>query len=113
METPMPSTPAAQLQSSDALLKPGAVTLIVRDLEGVGRYYEEVIGLHRMGTEHDTVQLGNGRAVLLTLRQRDVDPEPSGSAGLFHTAFLMPTRADLGRWLRRSLRSGVRLDGAS
>jgi catechol 2,3-dioxygenase len=109
----MPSTPAAQLQPTDALLWPGAVTLIVRDLEGVGRYYEEVIGLHRMGTEHGTVQLGNGRAALLTLRRRDVDPEPPGSAGLFHTAFLMPTRADLGRWLRRALRSGVRLDGAS
>src|SRR5690606_6045336 len=100
MEIPMPSAPAAQLQSSDALLKLGAVTLIVRDLEGVGRYYEEVIGLHRMGTEHDTVRLGDGHAVLLTLLQRNVAPKPPGSAGLFHTAFLLPTRADLGRWLR-------------
>lgn len=109
----MSSAPAAQLQSSDALLRPGAVTLIVRDLDGVARYYEEVIGLHGMGQERDSVHLGDGRAVLLTLRQRDVDPEPAGSAGLFHTAFLMPTRADLGRWLRRALKSGVRLDGAS
>lgn len=109
----MSSNPAAQLQPSDALLRPGAVTLIVRDLDGVARYYEETIGLHRVGAEHDTVHLGDGRAVLLILRQRDVDPEPSGSAGLFHTAFLMPTRADLGRWLRWALRSGVRLDGAS
>ncbi len=109
----MSSALAVQLQSADALLRPGAVTLIVRDLDGVARYYEEAIGLHRMATERDTVCLGDGRAVLLILRQRNVDPEPAGFAGLFHTAFLMPSRADLGRWLRRALRSGVRLDGAS
>ena len=109
----MSSALAAQLESFDAPLRPGAVTLIVRDLDRVGRYYEEVIGLHRMETEQESMQLGDGHAVLLILRQRDVDPEPAGSAGLFHTAFLLPTRADLGRWLHRALRSGVRLDGAS
>ena len=37
----MSSALAVQLQSPDALLRPGAVTLIVRDLDGVTRYYED------------------------------------------------------------------------
>ncbi len=109
----MSSNLAAQFPAPAALLTPGAVTLIVRDLDAVARFYEATIGLHRMGTERDTAYLGDGRAVLLVLRQRDVDVEPSGFAGLFHTAFLLPTRTDLARWLRRAVKSGVRLDGAS
>ncbi len=109
----MLATRAAQLQAPAALLAPGAVTLIVRDLDAVARFYEETIGLHRMGTDRDTAYLGNGSAVLLVLRQRDVDVEPSGFAGLFHIAFLLPARSDLAGWLRRAVKSGVRLDGAS
>ncbi len=104
---------ATQSHAEAAPLTPGAVTLIVRDLDAVARYYEETIGLHRMASEHDTVRLGDGRAVLLVLRQRDVNPEPVGFAGLFHTAFLLPARSDLGRWLRHAVKSGVRFDGAS
>lgn len=109
----MSSNLAIQLDAPSALLAPGAVTLNVRDLETVGRFYEEAIGLHRMGGERDTAYFGDGRSVLLVLRQRDVDHEPIGFAGLFHTAFLLPTRADLAGWLRRAVKSGVRLDGAS
>lgn len=109
----MPATVAPQLHAPAALLTPGAVTLVVRDLDTVARYYEETIGVHRMGTERDAAYFGDGRTVLLVLRQSDVDLEPSGFAGLFHIAFLLPTRPDLARWLRRAVKSGVRLDGAS
>src|SRR5690606_21841406 len=101
---------ATQLHAPAAQLAPGVVTLVVRDLDTVARCYEEVIGLHRMETERDTVHLGDGSSMLLVLRQRDVDLEPSGFAGLFHTAFLLPTRSDLAHWLRRAVKSGVRLD---
>ena len=102
-----------QHQSPAALLAPGVVTLVVRDLETVARFYERTIGLQRMATERDAAYLGDGHTVLIVLRQREVDLEPSGFAGLFHTAFLLPSRADLGQWLRRAVTSGVRLDGAS
>jgi len=108
------SASAATTVAASAPVHPGVPTLIVRDLAAVARYYEEAIGLHRIDAERDTVRLGAGGKVLLVLRQRaDVDLEPVGFAGLFHTAFLMPTRADLGAWLRRAINAKVEFDGAS
>jgi catechol 2,3-dioxygenase len=109
----MPTNLTAPLQAPAAPLRAGSVTLVVRDLDRVARYYEETIGLHRMATVGDTAHFGDGRTVLLVLRQRNVDPEPLGFAGLFHTAFLMPTRSDLAHWLRRAIKLGVQFDGAS
>ena len=40
-------------------------------------------------------------------------PDDSRTAGLYHTAFLMPTRADLGRWLLHAAQKRVPLTGAS
>jgi catechol 2,3-dioxygenase len=40
-------------------------------------------------------------------------PPPSGTTGLFHTAILYPTRADLADALRRLQAAGIQLDGAS
>lgn len=100
-------------QTETVAVRPGSVTLIVRELDPVARFYEETVGLHRMGTERDAVHLGDGRTVLLVLQQRDVEPEPLGYAGLFHIAFLLPTRKDLGSWLRRAIASRVPLEGAS
>jgi catechol 2,3-dioxygenase len=40
-------------------------------------------------------------------------PPPHGTTGLYHLAILYPTRADLGRALRRLVEHGVGLDGAS
>lgn len=95
-------------------LHPGLPTLHVRDLDTVARYYEDTIGLHRIDAEKDSVRLGAGDRTLLHLIKRPgVDLEPSGFAGLFHTAFLLPSRADLGRWLRRAINAQVMFDGAS
>ncbi|HPS81591.1 MAG TPA: MarR family transcriptional regulator, partial [Candidatus Limiplasma sp.] len=38
---------------------------------------------------------------------------PAGRAGLFHTAFLMPDRKSLARWLIHAAESGLPLQGAS
>jgi catechol 2,3-dioxygenase len=40
-------------------------------------------------------------------------PPPPGSTGLFHTAILYPTRADLADALRRLVENRIQLDGAS
>ena len=34
-------------------------------------------------------------------------------AGLFHTAFLLPSRQDLARWVRRAIEHRMAIDGAS
>ncbi len=111
--TAMTAALAATSQTILAPIRPGIPTLVVRDLETVARYYEETIGLHRIDAERDSVRLGAGGQVLLVLRKRDVELEPRGFAGLFHTAFLMPTRGDLGRWLHRAIKADVMFDGAS
>jgi catechol 2,3-dioxygenase len=40
-------------------------------------------------------------------------PPPPGSTGLYHTAILYPTRAELADALRRVQAAGIELDGAS
>ncbi|MDX2205268.1 MAG: VOC family protein [Hyphomicrobiaceae bacterium] len=97
-----------------APLVPGAPTLVVRDLARVGAYYENGIGLERIDGDSETRHLGAGRRTLLVLRQRkSAEQEPPGLAGLYHTAFLLPGRAELGAWLRRAIRMRLPLDGVS
>ena len=54
-----------------------------------------------------------GDAFLDLLHRPDVKPDDPASAGLFHTAFLLPSRADLGRWLAHIRTLGQKLDGAT
>lgn len=100
--------------ASETPVSIGKVTLTVRDLDGVGDFYQRVIGLQRHAGAADQLLLGNGRDILLELRQ-DMAARQSTrrEAGLFHTAFLLPSRADLGSWLHHFAGLGLRLDGAA
>jgi catechol 2,3-dioxygenase len=92
----------------------GRVTLTVHDLDGVSDFYEDVIGLHRLGGDAEAAQLGVGDTVLIELRRDAAARRHSRrDAGLFHTAFLLPARSDLGRWLAYAGDKGVQLQGAS
>ena len=97
-----------------SFLEISAVDLAVRDLDRVARFYQDAIGLAVIDASPDRVRLGVAGAPFLTLLSRPgfrpVDP---ASAGLFHTAFLLPTRADLGRWLRHAAATGIPLSGAA
>lgn len=108
------STTPALADTADAPLRPGAPLLLVRDLETVARYYVEVIGLHLLHQDKDEAYLGAGERPLLVLRRRpNIELEPLGSAGLFHTAFLMPDRPSLGRWLMRAIEDRREFVGAA
>lgn len=97
---------------SDTLI--AGVTLRVADAPRVARFYREVIGLEELSRDGTETVLGAGGRRLLTLVADPAAPEPPpGSAGLFHTAFLLPSRRDLGLWLRAAAERGVTLDGAS
>jgi catechol 2,3-dioxygenase len=107
----MAQSPQAAVQ---APLVPGAPTLVVRDLARVGAYYQQGIGLERIDADSEAMRLGADGRTLLVLRQRkDAEQEPQGLAGLYHTAFLLPSRADLGVWLRRAIGMRLPLDGVS
>lgn len=92
----------------------GRVALVVRDLDRVSNFYQSVLGLRLLEQGSDRVRLGNSASELLELRH-DPGARLRGreEAGLFHTAFLLPTRADLGAWLSHALAEGVRLTGAA
>jgi len=92
----------------------GQVSLRVRDVERMTDYYRRLLALRVVDRNGDTVRLGAGGVPLLSLVG---DPKASrplpGSAGLYHTAFLMPTRADLAHWIVHVIRNGIEVSGAS
>ncbi|MDN5568585.1 MAG: VOC family protein [Paracoccus sp. (in: a-proteobacteria)] len=90
------------------------VILTVRDMPGMAAFYENAIGLRPMGGDGSSRRLGVGNNVLITLLSDPAaKPQDPAQAGLYHTAFLLPSRADLARWLRHAADMGLRLGGAS
>ncbi|WP_043802174.1 VOC family protein [Deinococcus gobiensis] len=88
----------------------GAVTLLARDLPRLSAFYVALLGLTPVQEDHgDTVLEAHGTP-LLRLRAAPGLPAPTvARPGLYHTAFLLPTRADLGRWLAHAARLGLRI----
>lgn len=101
------------MATSDAPVSVSRVVLTVRDLDRVGDFYQRGIGLDRIAGDGETLLLGQGDLPLVQLRRDAAARSYPTEAGLFHTAFLLPERADLGRWLRHAADLGLRLDGAS
>lgn len=103
-----------RLESHDAPIHAERVSLRVRDLDRVGRFYRGVIGLQVVADEGGTLHLGNDGVTLLTLLSApDAPSAPAGTPGLFHTAFLLPRRRDLARWLHRAAANGWAIEGMS
>ena len=92
----------------------GAVGLKVRDIEGVTGFYRDVLGLDVLDRANERTALGAGGVPFVHLEHRaDARPDDQREAGLYHTAFLMPTRGDLARWILHVARHKVALTGAS
>jgi catechol 2,3-dioxygenase len=92
----------------------GSVSLVVRDLDRVASFYQDVVGLELIESTPEAARLGAGGMAFLELLHRpDALPRDPAAAGLYHTAFLLPARADLGRWLAYAASIGLRLDGAA
>lgn len=90
----------------------GGVALIVRDLDGMARFYRDVVGLTELSRQAGAVRLGVDGVAMLELRHdAAARPRDPREAGLFHTAFLLPSRGDLGAWLAHTAARGVRLSG--
>ncbi|PXW54039.1 VOC family protein [Chelatococcus asaccharovorans] len=95
-------------------LEMGRVALTVNDLDSVSAFYQRAVGLHLLRGDGETAELGAGEAVLLELRRDKAARRRSArEAGLFHTAFLLPSRADLGRWTRNAGSIRTAIVGAS
>jgi catechol 2,3-dioxygenase len=92
----------------------GTVTLTVNDLDRVSAFYQEAVGLHLLRSDAATAELGVEGKTLLELRRDPAARRRSPrEAGLFHTAFLLPSRADLARWVRHAMTTRPPVVGAS
>jgi catechol 2,3-dioxygenase len=100
----------------DPSLRIGAVRLAVGDLTRSAEFYEHVLGLPLISREQDSALLGaDPRHPALELNAiATPTPLTPRSTGLFHVAWLHPTRAALAETVRR-IAGGARwpIDGAS
>ena len=81
----------------------GQVNLTVRDLDRSVLFYRDVLGFHEAKRDGRTSFLApeNGRTLIELHEDKLAIPKPRRSAGLYHFAILVPSRAALGRSLRR------------
>jgi catechol 2,3-dioxygenase len=96
----------------------GHVHLKVADLDRALGFYCGVLGfalIQRYGSEAAFISAGgyHHHIGLNTWESRGGSPPPRGSTGLYHTAILYPSRAELADALRRLIAAGIALDGAS
>ena len=101
-----------------ASVRIGHVHLKVADLSRALDFYCGVLGfqlMQRYGTQAAFISAGgyHHHLGLNTWESLGGTPPPPGRTGLYHTAILYPTRADLADALRRLIKAGVPLDGAS
>ncbi len=112
MDAPNPSTTVTL--ASRTPLHIGGVGLVVRDLDKMLAFYRDVIGLTVQERTEGSARLGAGDATLVELEHRaEAKPDNPREAGLFHTAFLHPTRQDLAQWVAHIARNRVPITGAS
>lgn len=110
--------PEPESQPIDPRVDIGHVHLKVADLERALAFYCGVLGFditQRYGRAAAFLSAGgyHHHIGLNTWESRGGSPPPPGSTGLYHVAIRYPTRAALADALRRLVRAGVALDGAS
>ena len=98
--------------SIDPRTRVGQLSLTVADLDRSIAFYTTGFGFAVLQRDGSTALLGAEDSPLLQLiEERGAAPWPGHYTGLFHFAVLVPSRADLGRWLRHWLESGYPLPG--
>jgi catechol 2,3-dioxygenase len=98
----------------DPSLHISSVDLAVGDLSRSADFYERVLGLKPLAQSQDQVSLGaDGETALRLSPTAEVTRAPARSSGLFHVAWLHPSRAALAATVRRIVQAGWRFDGAS
>lgn len=92
-----------------------SVDLNVKNLEGMTAYYKDKIGLSVLEetSNHTSLGIEADNQVLVNLIKTGKKESPAKKAGLFHTAFLLPERKDLGNVLFALLQKEVPIEGAS
>jgi catechol 2,3-dioxygenase len=93
----------------------GSVSLTVSNLDQSVSFYRDVLGVAEVTRRGRVSQLApHGGRTLIELHERaDAIPKPRHSTGLYHFAILVPSRAALGRSLRRLAEKKWPMTGAA
>ncbi len=95
----------------------GHIHLKVSDLDRSVAFYRDVLGFDvtQKGTDMAFLSAGgyHHHIGLNTWHSKGAGRAPSRAPGLFHSAFLYPTRAALGAAVKNVVESGVELHGAA
>ena len=118
MTSPLPHTQptigiAPQGHRLPAATQLGPVRLQVADLTRSLAFYEGMLGFRLLDRSGGTATLGTsdgGDPLTVLVERPGARPAPRrGRLGLFHVAFLLPTRADLARFMRHLAEIGERV----
>jgi catechol 2,3-dioxygenase len=106
---------AADLPPIDPKLRIGSAALAVSDLSRSSDFYERVLGLPLISRAEDSALLGpdHEHPLLALIQLTNPTPTPPESTGLFHVAWLHPSRAALAATVRRVVASRWPFDGAA
>jgi len=118
LDSATPADAALTMRPISAGTRIGHVHLKVSDLERSLAFYCGVLGFElqaRYGAQAAFISAGgyHHHIGLNTWESKGGSPPPPGSTGLYHTAILYPTRADLADALRRLAKASIQLTGAS
>lgn len=104
-----------QLYQIDSQTHPGRISLNINNLAEMVEFYQTIIGLSLVREEDGKAYFntGNNSPILLILNKLDIPSERKATTGLFHVAYLLPTRKDLGNTLASLIRKEAPLQGAS
>ena len=96
----------------------GHVHLKVADLERAIAFYRDVLGFEltqRYGHQAAFLSAGgyHHHIGLNTWESHGGSPPPQGATGLYHLAIVYPNRVELADALRRLMKAGIPLEGAS
>jgi catechol 2,3-dioxygenase len=91
------------------------VHLHVANLQSSIDFYQNMIGFKIIEqTERKAVLTADGKNALVTLEQPDqLIPKQRGTTGLYHYALLLPSRADLAKFIIHMIKTKYPLQGAS
>jgi len=103
------------VSSIDPALRIRSVTLAVSELPRSVSFYEHALGLPLIERENGSAKLGGERErpALILEELAEATPLPPGASGLYHVAWLHPTRAALAETVRRLAATRWPLEGAS
>ncbi len=91
----------------------GPITLTVANLKAIVDFYHEVIGLKIRSQVEEKAILGTTDEDILVLVENSSAQRIPGTTGLYHFAILLPSRQDLGSWLKHLADLNYPLGGCS